>query len=104
MSESRQSIREQIQHLSPDVLFALARNESGLPEFRRAATEMLMNKRHALANAPELAALVSEIKREQERVSAAKARQPDSSSKHPSVVGRLSSAFRSGLSRCGLSG
>lgn len=61
-----QSASEQISHLTSEILFSLARNESGLPEYRKAAVKLLMDKRHPKVNHPELAKIVSDIEKERE--------------------------------------
>lgn len=57
---------EQLQNLSAEVLFSLARNDSGRPEFRKAAVELLMDGGYPQASSPELLLMVDAIKRERE--------------------------------------
>lgn len=59
-----QTIAEQIQEMPGQVLFSLARNESASPEFRKAATEILLDKGFPQANHPELILIVHDIKKE----------------------------------------
>lgn len=53
-------------NLSVEVLRDLARNESASKEWRKAAVELLLERRHPHANHPELRELVYEIKAEKE--------------------------------------
>jgi hypothetical protein len=55
-----------LSHLSPEVLRDLARNEAASKEWRKAAVELLLEKKHSHANHPELRQLVFEIKAERE--------------------------------------
>ena len=61
-----QSVSEQIQHLPGEILFSLARNESGLPEYRKAAVKIMLDKGFKQAGHPELSLFVAEINKERE--------------------------------------
>ena len=65
MSVQKQSASEQIQHLPEAILFDMARNESAVWEFRKAAASLLLDKRYKKADHPDLFQLVAEIKSEQ---------------------------------------
>ena len=62
MSVQKQSASEQIQHLPEAILFDMARNESAVWEFRKAAASLLLDKRYKKADHPDLFQLVTEIK------------------------------------------
>lgn len=66
VQENVQTAHEQIEHLPCQVLFSLARNESGSTDFRKAAIQLMLDKGCQQVNAPELALLVSEVKRGQD--------------------------------------
>jgi hypothetical protein len=53
--------REQFSHLPGDMLLSLARNENGEWRFRKAAVEIMLEKRYAQVNHPELAQLLEEV-------------------------------------------
>ena len=61
-----QTAFEQISHLPAEILLSLARNESGLPEFRKAAVKIMLDKGFRQAGHPELALFVAEINKERE--------------------------------------
>lgn len=63
---NHQTITEQIQEMPGQVLFSLARNESASPEFRKAATEILLDRGFPQANHPELVLIVHDIRKERE--------------------------------------
>ena len=60
-----QSVTEQIQHLPETILFDMARNESAVWEFRKAAASLLLDKKYKKADHPDLSQLVAEIRKEQ---------------------------------------
>jgi hypothetical protein len=64
--ENTQTAHDQIEHLPCQVLFSLARNESGSIEFRKAAIQLMLEKGCQQVNSSELALLVSEVKRGQD--------------------------------------
>jgi len=66
VSTNPQSPSDQISHLPAEILLSLARNESGLPEFRKAAVKILIEKNYPQARHPELALIAAEIKKERE--------------------------------------
>jgi hypothetical protein len=66
VQENVQTAQEQISHLPGEVLFSLARNESASLDFRKAAIQLMLEKDCRQVNAPELALLVSEVKRGQD--------------------------------------
>lgn len=53
--------REQFSHLPGDMLLSLARNENGEWRFRKAAVEIMLEKRYPQASHPELAQLLEEV-------------------------------------------
>jgi hypothetical protein len=61
-----QTASDQISHLPAEILLSLARNESGLPEFRKAAVKILIEKNYPQARHPELALIAAEIRKEKE--------------------------------------
>lgn len=61
-----QSPSEQIAHLAERNLFDIARNDSSIPEFRKAAVQILREKGYASANHPTLAPLLVELQKESE--------------------------------------
>lgn len=61
-----QTITEQIQEMPGQVLFSLARNESATPEFRKAATAILLDKGFPQAHHPDLVLIVLDIQKERE--------------------------------------
>lgn len=63
---NHQTITEQIQEMPGQVLFSLARNESASPEFRKAATEILLDRGFPQAHHPELVLIVHDIRKERE--------------------------------------
>jgi hypothetical protein len=65
VTENKQTAHDQIAHLPGEILFSLARNDAASPDFRKAAIELMLEKGCPQANAPELALLVSEVKRGQ---------------------------------------
>jgi hypothetical protein len=66
MSKNVVSPTDQISHLPAEILLSLARNESGLPEFRKAAVKILFEKNYPQARHPELALIAAEIRKEKE--------------------------------------
>jgi hypothetical protein len=64
--QEKQTAHDRISHLSCEVLFALARNDSALPEFRKAAVGLMLEKGCPQAKSPELILLVDEVRRGQE--------------------------------------
>lgn len=53
---------EQFGHLPGHILYSLAANESAEWRFRKAAVELLLELKSDLANKPELAVLLAEVK------------------------------------------
>lgn len=53
---------EHFGNMAPQVLFALARNESAIREYRKCAVEILLYEKHKLAEHPDLAQFVAELK------------------------------------------
>ena len=66
VQDNVQTVSQQIEHLPGEILFSLARNESGLPEFRKAAVKIMLDKGFKQAGHPELSLFVAEIRKEQE--------------------------------------
>lgn len=60
--------RDHYAEFPPATLFAIARNESAAPKYRKFAVELLIEKRHPFAGHPELKEFVKEIEAEYEGV------------------------------------
>jgi hypothetical protein len=67
ITQARETYKEtHLNHLPGQILFDLARNESASREWRKAAVELLIDKKCPQANHAELAVLVKEIHAERE--------------------------------------
>jgi hypothetical protein len=54
--------KDQISHLPGQILFDIARNDSGIPDYRMAAVEILVEKNYPQASQPDIAVLVKVVK------------------------------------------
>ena len=60
--------RDLYSEFTPEVLFAIARNESAAPKYRKFAVELLLESKHSFAKHPDLRDFVKEIEVEYEGI------------------------------------